>query len=65
MSGRWDHAICDGCWKKREPGRDPVRLKLMQCETCCFCGSPTVDGIFVREDPQKALCHGAHEGESP
>jgi hypothetical protein len=42
---------CDGCWSGRYPGRQPVRLKEPETETCCFCGAQTQAGIYVRVDP--------------
>ena len=48
----WRHAICDACWWKREPDREPVRV--LDCrELCCFCGHRETDGIYVMEDPKK------------
>lgn len=59
---RWTHSICELCWFNREPDREPARLNLPDQEDCCFCGSPTTSGIYVREDPtglhcQKGLLH--------
>ena len=56
----WTHTICEACWRKREPGREPVRLKNPTAEPCCFCGAVTRDGIFVRQDPQDLACQAAH-----
>ena len=57
---RWTHSICESCWRKRELGRQPVRLKDPQLELCCFCGYTHASGIYVREDPTKTLCQGKH-----
>jgi len=59
----FNHAICDDCWGKREPKRDPVRIKDFKCMSCCFCGDPTVSGIYVRNDPkdEKLACKGEHK----
>ena len=49
----WTQPICSPCWEARNPGREPIRLKnLLEQETCCWCGNPTQDGIFVRVDPK-------------
>ena len=50
---RWmTHAICDLCWQNWQPGRDPVRFReeAREVETCCWCGQPTLSGIYARED---------------
>jgi hypothetical protein len=60
---RWTHSICERCWLVREGLRPPLRLNLAESETCCFCGKPTQEGIYVREDPNKAQ-HCAHR-EAP
>ena len=56
--GQWNHAICEECWKKRKPGEEPVRIIGLVAELCCFCGNPTLDGIYVRQDPKKTFCKG-------
>jgi hypothetical protein len=71
MAGHpWTHAICELCWSKLckakgEPGRNPVRMIETVEESCCFCGYPTIAGIYIRRDPAlpteigPALkCHG-------
>ena len=40
--------ICDECWKRRKPHREPVRLKQPEPEVCCLCGNVTESGIYVR-----------------
>ena len=52
MRGGWTHSICSGCFKKREPGREPARLKEPESETCVYCGACNEDGIYTREDPR-------------
>ena len=62
--GTWNHAICDNCWRKRNPDfRSPFRVVDKTAETCCFCVEKTSSGIYVREDPKSAKlkCGGAHE----
>jgi hypothetical protein len=54
----WTHLICENCWRKREPKREPVRLINAEEEKCCFCGSLTKSGIYVRENPNFLLCKG-------
>jgi hypothetical protein len=55
---RWTHSICEGCWEKRDPNREPVRVKDREVEIYCFCGLTHASGIYVREDPAKTLCRG-------
>lgn len=59
MSSKWTHAICDECWKKREPDREPHRFvpEARVLEGCCFCLEPTRSGIYVREDPALTKCN--------
>lgn len=46
--------------------RQPVRVvapegEALPVERCCWCGQPTIVGIFVRRDPATlALCLGGH-----
>lgn len=55
----WTHSICGPCWDQREPGRAPLRLKEPDTEICCFCGTATTSGIYVRQDPDTLNCiHG-------
>jgi hypothetical protein len=65
LMSKWNHHCCDFCWIQREPDRDPVRMRpqFVEDEACCFCGQSTKSGIFVREDPAKALCQGKHEDD--
>jgi hypothetical protein len=52
MPNPWTHAICDGCWKRRQPGRVPVRVREPGNRArCCYCGKATASGIFVRDEP--------------
>ncbi len=53
------HAICDSCWKKREPARDAVRVREAGIEACCFCGVLSASGIFVRECSDPTQLRGA------
>lgn len=65
----WTHPICERCWIERESAGDgdaltirrPVKLLHPTLETCCFCKSYTIVGIYVREDPAGLPCGGAHE----
>lgn len=63
----WTHAICEACWIARRAHYDkdgvpvhidrPVLLIEPDIEQCCFCGSATIVGIYVRHDPRGMLCH--------
>jgi hypothetical protein len=64
----WNHLICDDCWEKRDPGREPHRIIGAKTDSCCFCGNPTLSSIWVRHDPKdpKLACkgtEGAHKEE--
>jgi hypothetical protein len=55
----WTQSICYDCWDKREPNRIPVRIRFSDdefpdyVEICCDCGRKTIDGIFIKDDPNK------------
>jgi hypothetical protein len=50
------HSLCDACYAKREPGREPYRIvnpdapegerEGAYVEVCCSCGQPTTAGIY-------------------
>jgi hypothetical protein len=50
----WRQAICERCWLRRRPGRKPVCVpwRLAELETCSYCGSDTIVGIYVRDNPK-------------
>lgn len=50
----WTQPSCDECWEVQYPGRNPMRLtgEYREREVCCFCGSSTDGGIYVRVDPE-------------
>lgn len=61
---KWQHAICDDCWRKenpQNPDRIPYRLvdEYRKLEMCCFCGQMTLSGIFVRRDRKGLKCDPA------
>lgn len=53
--------MCTRCWRAQNGARKPVRIRGMytQREDCCWCGKPTLDGIYVREDPALAPAHAS------
>ncbi len=57
----WTHIICDDCWIKKFPDREPVRLKTVEALICCFCGNPTISSIYVRHDPKELKCDERHD----
>ena len=61
MTISWSHPICDDCYTERVPNRRPFRVQNFITDTCCFCQSPSVSGIYVREDPMDLPCNGVHE----
>lgn len=52
----WNHLMCDGCWSDRHPHREPNRLLEPETEPCCFCGTPTTSGIWMRGNPNELSC---------
>ena len=61
------HNICERDWFVGPHGvlpdgafRKPVRVKD-KSDVCCYCGTPTVSGIYVRDDDAHTLCGGEHE----
>jgi hypothetical protein len=54
----WNHLLCEPCWKKREPERVPVRVRLAPENPCCECGKATASGTYVRQNPAQLLCEG-------
>ncbi len=30
---------------------------------CCFCGQPTISGLYYRWDPEETICKGFHPGD--
>lgn len=49
----WTHAICTRCWQARNPEREPHRVMDYNTVQCCYCGTPTDAGIYVRDDARK------------
>ncbi len=62
MSAFSNHTICEACWKKRNPGREPVRMvdDFAIAEKCCFCGEATKARIYVREKNESVACKTEH-----
>lgn len=67
MSSAWTHLLCDVCWKRDNPDREPIRVKAepgtadeytFWVGPCCQCGGFTGSGIFVRKDPAGLRCAG-------
>ena len=52
---KWNHSVCDQCFEKRQPGREPVRVVSI----CCDCGVQHRSGIYVRGDPKQSKCQGS------
>lgn len=77
---QWNHAICERDWINRratwtplpkggealESVPQPVRLKEPSLELCCFCGEPTIFGVYLRHDPNdtELACHGRDDWHS-
>lgn len=63
----WTHSICDRCWSRRNPEREPIRVDGTGWRACCFCGRPTSAEISLRADPASTRCGGGawHRAELP
>lgn len=66
----WTQPICNTCYLARHPGRQAVRVKDADPETCCDCGEMTMEGIYFRVDPRTVAfptegeASDIHEGKS-
>ncbi len=60
MVSKWTHVSCGSCYSRMNPGREPSKVVDATEEICCFCRKITDEGIFVRADPNSALCKGEH-----
>lgn len=57
MPVSWTHSVCDDCWNKKAPGREPVRITAEPLDNrCCLCGAEHRSGIFVRLNPSEMTC---------
>ena len=61
MNRSWTHPMCEECWDERNSDRSPYAVLDADLEMCCWCGRETQSGIYVREDPERLRCLGAHE----
>lgn len=58
---RYVHALCHPCWDRLFPRQYPAHaVDAGEPEPCCSCGEPTRAGIYVRAEPAKLKCAGAH-----
>lgn len=57
MGVSWTQPICDECYDRLYPGREPHRIRydLRDVEQCCQCGDTVRSGIYVRIDPKTVL----------
>lgn len=46
---KFNHAICQACWDKKNPNREAYHLVEPEEEVCCYCGNTTLSGIYVRD----------------
>ena len=56
----WNHNLCKDCFAKERPGIRPVTIKDAPYATCCWCRKLNRDGIWMRKDPDDAVCEGKH-----
>jgi hypothetical protein len=47
--------MCASCWNERRVTK--AVEGNAESESCCWCGSDTTSGIWVRNDPEKLSCH--------
>lgn len=47
----WTQPMCLRCWSEMYPGRQAATLKQPNTETCCRCGTDTIEGLYIRIDP--------------
>ncbi|MBF6138086.1 hypothetical protein IU501_34525 [Nocardia otitidiscaviarum] len=47
----WTQAVCEDCWDARHNHRPANRAAIGVHEICCYCGTSTHSGIYVRIDP--------------
>lgn len=49
----WTQPACLTCYAVRNPSLKPhlLREEHRQTERCCYCGTETCEGLYVREDP--------------
>lgn len=74
LMSSYTHPQCEACWIQAETTtgsdgnpviRRPQRVVDAYIETCCYCGKPTIVGIYRRAKPEDlANCtgHRASEG---
>lgn len=54
--GNLTHNICVSCWDRKNPGEQATRVLESAEETCCYCGTATKAGIYVRDTPTNTNC---------
>ena len=59
--GKNVHRFCDPCWGRKNPEREPVRVKDDPGGRCCSCGAPTTSGIYVLDRGTFDFCEGNHK----
>lgn len=48
----WTQPICEDCYFDKKLDT-PFKVKDAPSEICCNCGDPTVDGIYIRINPNE------------
>lgn len=57
----WIHNSCQTCWDSLHPDRFPSRSVITKENICCFCGTKTTSGIYIRVNPKdESLKHCNH-----
>lgn len=52
MTKQYSQPICSACWKLRFPDRHYTTILGSPVKECCTCGKSTVEGIYIRIDPE-------------
>ena len=69
---QWNHNVCWACWRSRNKKDNSIKVPIRLVEgeelpildledACCFCNHINIEGIYMREDPEKMPCHGIHK----
>lgn len=59
--GKNVHRFCNSCWNKKDPDREPTRVRDDPKGPCCSCGASTISGIYVFDKGAFDFCKGNHD----
>jgi len=49
----WTQPLCRKCWDRETPDREPTVVLDEEWMKCCLCGQHTLDGIYIRVNPDE------------